>query len=151
MATKTLLIDETEFIDFRLYGILSAYADSPQFIYHVNRSFDTKFVRCQDLDVLIENQETFYPVFEWEDLQYGTYYNIIKNTAYTLNTRENFGNLTSLFDVAPVLINQYKQYNFLLKVSGEEPPEFPISEIDFIQVVTELDTASIKTINRLIF
>ncbi len=148
---KTLLIDEAEFIDFQLYGILSAYTDSPQLVYHMNRSFETQFTRCEDLDVLIENQITYYPVFEWENPQSGVYYNIIKNAAYTMNSPENEGNLSSLFEVAPMLINQYKQYNFLLKVSGEEIGDLPIYENNFIQLITELDTSSIKTINRLIF
>ncbi len=148
---KTLLIEEAEFIDFQLYGIVSAYTDSPQLVYHINRCFETKFVRCTDLDVLIENQLTFYPVFEWENPQSGAYYNIIKNASYTLNSTENSGNLSSLFDVAPVLINQFKHYNFLLKVTGEEFDGLPIYENNFIQIITELDTNSIKTINRLIF
>lgn len=148
---KTLLIDEAEFIDFRLYGLVTAYTDSPQLVYHINRSFETQFVRCEDLDVLIENQLTYYPVFEWEDRQTGAVYNIIKNSAYTLNSQENFGNLSALFEVAPVLIQPYKQYNFLLKVSGDTSEGLPFKENNFIQVITELETDSIKTINRLIF
>ncbi len=151
MAIKTLLIDEAEFIDFQLYGILSTFSDAPQFVYNLNRSFGTKFARCTDIDVLIQEQISYYPVFEWENELNGVYYNIIKNVAYTINTGENFGNLSSLFDVAPALINQYKQYNFLLKVTGDDSEELIFTENNFIQLITELDTSSIKTINRLIF
>ncbi|MBA5628654.1 IPExxxVDY family protein [Moheibacter lacus] len=151
MAIKTLLLDEAEFIDFQLYGLVSAYADPAQMVYHINRSFETQFIRCADLDVVIENQITYFPVFEWENLETGTYYHIIKNASYSLNSTDNFGNLSTLFDVTPVLIQAYKQYNFLLKVSGDSSEELPFDENNFIQLISELETDGIKTINRLIF
>ncbi|HLV24452.1 MAG TPA: IPExxxVDY family protein [Moheibacter sp.] len=151
MSGKTLLIDEAEFIDFELFGILSSYSDAAQFVYHVNMNFGTEFVRSEDLDVLIENQISYYPVFEWEDLQTGLYYNIIKNASYTMNSPENSGSLSTLFDVSPVLISQFKEYNYLLKISGASADGFPLQENTFIQIVTKLDTSSVKTINRLIF
>jgi len=54
MGTKTLLIDEAEFLDFQLFGIVSNLNDAPQFAYQVNRYFDAQFERSDDLDVLIE-------------------------------------------------------------------------------------------------
>ncbi len=151
MAVKTLLLDEAEFIDFQLYGLVSAYTDSAQLVYHINRSFETQFYRSTDLDVVIEKQITYFPVFEWENAQTGAYYHIIKNASYNLDSQKDSPNLSALFDVAPVLIQNYKQYNFLLKVSGDVSDGLPISENGFISIVTELETDGIKTINRLIF
>jgi len=151
MAVKTLLIDESELIDFQLYGLASAYSDSPQFIYNVNQFFDTRFTRCDDLDVLTGDEISYYPVFEWEDEQDQLYYHIIKNNAYTLNPSENLSNLASLFDVAPMLIPQHREYNYLLRVSGGDPDEIPFKENNFIQKITRLDPDKIKTISRLIF
>ena len=151
MAVKTLLLDEAEFIDFQLYGLVSAYTDSAQLVYHINRSFETQFSRTTDLDVVIEKQITYFPVFEWENAQTGAYYYIIKNASYNLDSQKDSPNLSALFDVAPVLIQSYKQYNFLLKVSGDVSDGLPISENSFISILTELETDGIKTINRLIF
>ncbi len=151
MAVKTLLLDEAEFIDFQLYGMVSAFSDSAQLAYHINRSFETQFFRTTDLDVVIEKQITYFPVFEWENVQTGAYYHIIKNASYTLDSQKDFPNLSALFDVAPALIQSYKQYNFLLKVSGDVSDGLPISENSFISLLTELETDGIKTINRLIF
>jgi len=151
MAFKTLLIDESEFIDFQLYGLVSGYTDSPQFIYHVNQHFGTQFSRCEDLDVVIEKEITYYPVFEWEDCEKQVYYHIIKNNAYTLNNPQDFSNFASLFEVTPFLIAQFKEYNYLLRISGDFSEEIPFTENTFIQQITKLETDKIKTISRLIF
>lgn len=151
MVTKTLLLDEADFIDFRLYGIASANSDSTHFVFWVNQHFQTQFSRTEDLDILIEGQISYYPVFDWEDAETGQYYTIIKNSAYSLNSEQNSGNLFGLFDVAPPLINQFKQYNYLLKVVGDEGMGLPIWENSFIQKIVPLETDSVKQIDRLIF
>jgi len=151
MAFKTLLIDESEFIDFQLYGVASGYTNSPQLIYHINRIFETQFCRSEDLDVLIEEKLTYFPVYEWEDFDSQVCYHIIKNSAYTLNNQQDFGNLATLFEVTPFLIGQFKEYNYLLRVSGEFAEEIPFTENSFIQKITKLDTEKIKHIGRLIF
>lgn len=151
MAVKTLLLDEAEFIDFQLYGLVSSFTDSAQLVYHINRNFQTRFCRTTDLDVVIEHQITYFPVFEWENAQTGAYYHIIKNASYTLDSQKDSSNLSALFDVAPVLIQTYKQFNYFLKISGDVSEGLPISENNFISVLTELETDGIKAINRLIF
>lgn len=151
MAVKTLLIDESELIDFQLYGIATAYSDSPQFIYNLNQSFQTRFERIKDLDVLIEDQIAYYPIYEWEDCNSQIYYHIVKNSAYILNSNQNLSNLSTLFDVTPTLIPQYKEYNYFLRVSQEDFNITLIKENSFIQKVTQLDTSKIKSISRLIF
>lgn len=151
MAVKTLLIDESEFIDFQLYGIATAFSDSPQFIYNINLKFQTRFERIKDLDVLIENQMAYYPIYEWEDSSSQTYYHIVKNSAYVLNSEQNLSNLSTLFDVAPTLIPQHKEYNYFLRISQEDVDMIPIEENNFIQKITHLDTTKIKSISRLIF
>lgn len=151
MAVKTLLIDESEFLDFQLYGIATAFSDSPQFIYNVNLNFNTRFERIKDLDVLIENQMSYYPIYEWEDQNSQIYYHIVKNSAYILNSTQNLSNLSSLFDVTPALIPQHKEYNYFLRISQEDYAEVPLQENSFIQKITQLETSRIKSISRLIF
>lgn len=151
MAFKTLLIDESEFIDFRLYGLVSEYTDPPQFIYHLNQYFGTQFQRSEDLDVIIKKETTYYPVFEWEDCEKQICYHIIKNNAYTLNNPQDFNNFASLFEVTPFLIAQFKEYNYLLRISGDFSEEIPFTENAFIRQVTKLETNKVKTIGRLIF
>ncbi|SMC36975.1 IPExxxVDY family protein [Moheibacter sediminis] len=151
MGIKTLLIEESEFIDFQLYGIATAFSDSPQFIYNVNLSFHTRFERIKDLDVLIEHQMAYYPIYEWEDSSTQIYYHIVKNSAYTLDAVQSLSNLSSLFDVTPTLIPQFKEYNYFLRISQEDHNEIPLQENSFIQKITPLEVAKIKSISRLIF
>lgn len=151
MAVKTLLIDESEFIDFQLYGIATAYSDSPQFIYNINLFFQSQFVRIKDLDVLIEKQIAYYPIYEWEDPDSQIFYHLVKNSAYILNPTQNMNTLASLFDVVPTLIPQHKEYNYFLRISQEDYNEMPLKENYFIQKITRLEPSKIKSISRLIF
>lgn len=151
MAAKALLIDESEFIDFQLYGIATAYFDSPQFIYNVNLNFHTRFVRVKDLDVLIENQLAYYPIYEWEDDDSRICYHIVKNGAYILNPAQNLSNLASLFDVTPALIPQHKEYNYFLRINSDYTDSIPLRQNSFIQKITPLEPARIKSIDRLVF
>lgn len=151
MAVKSLLIDESEFIDFQLYGIATAYSESPQFIYNINLNFQTGFERIKDLDVLIENQMAYYPIYEWKDLERQVCYHIVKNSAYILNPAQNISNLASLFDVVPALIPQHKEYNYFLRVSSDDGDILPVRENSFIQKITLLEPAKIKSIDRLVF
>lgn len=151
MIMKTLMMDEADFIDFQLFGIASNFSDPAQFVFHLNRIYNTQFSRCQDLDVKIEGEVSYYPTFEWEDCQFGILYYIIKNAAYSLNSSENERTLSGLFDVAPPIIPQFKQYNYLLKVVDLDDVQLPMQEGAYIQKIVPLEIDHIKTINRLIF
>lgn len=151
MIMKTLMMDEADFIDFQLFGIASNFSDPAQFVFHLNRIYNTQFSRCQDLDVKIEGEVSYYPTFEWEDCQSGILYYIIKNAAYSLNSSENERTLSGLFDVAPPIIPQFKQYNYLLKVVDLDDVQLPMQEGAYIQKIVPLEIDHIKTINRLIF
>lgn len=148
---KTILFDSEDLIDFELYGLITSYNDSPQLIYHLNRFFETRFERCNDLDVVIDGHLTYFPVFEWENPETGEYYNIIKNVAYTVNQKNNGNSLSALFDLTPALISRFKEYNFLMKATGDGYSELPISENQFIQKISRLKTEKVKSIERLIF
>jgi len=148
---KTILFDSEDLIDFELFGLITSYNDSPQLIYHLNRSFETRFERCNDLDVVIDGHLTYFPVFEWENAETGEYYNIIKNVAYTVNRKNKGSSLSALFDLTPALISRFKEYNFLMKVTGDGYSELPISENQFIQKISRLKTEKVKSIERLIF
>ena len=114
-------------------------------------NFQTRFERIKDLDVLIENQVVYYPIFEWEDDSSQTYYHIVKNSAFVPHSNENLSNLSTLFEMAPILIPQFKEYNYFLRISQENLESIPIEENYFIQKITPLETSKIKSISRLIF
>lgn len=148
---KALQLDQDDLIDFQLYGIITAYNDPAQFVYHVNRFFEARFERCDDLDVVIDEHLAYYPVFEWEDPFGGVIYSIIKNSGYTTTKQKNDNLLFQMFDLTPAMLPQYKDYNFLLRVENEDDTDILISENQFIQKITKLRTEKVKFIERLIF
>lgn len=131
--------------------MVSSYNDSPQLVYHLNRCFETKFERINDLDVVIDNQLIYFPIFEWENPDTGDYYNIIKNIAYSAKHKKQESSLSTMFDITPALISQFKEYNFLLKVTGDCLDKIPFQENSFIQKISKLRTDKVKLIERLIF
>ena len=149
---KTYLLDPEDFLDFQLYGVVSSYSDSPQFVFHVNLAFDTQFVRVSDLELVFDNQNFFFPRFEWEDQQNHLYFNLIKNVSYSLNAHREPKNLSTLFEMTPPLFSQLKMYNYFLKITaGDNEFELPLKENLFIQKISKLDINKIKNIDRLVY
>ncbi|HUH35488.1 MAG TPA: IPExxxVDY family protein [Moheibacter sp.] len=150
MAQKHIFLEMADFIDFELYGIVSSFSDAVQFVFHFNQFFETKFHRMADLDVLNEGEMAYYPMFEWENPNSQTHYHLIKNSSYSLTKKGKESDLSLLFDIAPVLVQELKAYNYLLKVNGEESSDW-LKENNFIQKITKFDVDKIKSIDRLIF
>ncbi len=148
---KIFEICEDELINFELYGLITTHNDSIRLVYQLNMAFETRFERCEDLEIMIENQQTFFPMFEWEDTDNGLHFNLIKNTAYTLKKNKKSESLIDMFDLNPPLIPDYKKYNFLLKITEEVWGDFPFHENSFIQNISKLKTDKLKMIDRLIF
>jgi len=68
-----------------------------------------------------------------------------------LNNPQEITNLATLFEAAPYLLTQYKQYNYLLKVEGTPDGGVPFAENRFIQKISEIQIGKVKSIDRLIF
>lgn len=152
MAIRILDLEDVSLIDFRLYGIASSYTDPAQFVYHLNLNFISRFTRIEDLDLIVEGENVYYPVFEWEDLNTGGVYHLIKNSAYTYTAERNSNDLYTMFEVSPVLIRSMKEYNFLLKETGFcGTEELRFKENHFIQQVSAIEVHKLKQADRLIF
>lgn len=150
MGPKSIFLDLADFLDFELYGLVSSFSDSAQFVFHFNQFFETKFQRQLDLDVLNGEQIAYYPMYEWENTYNQIHYHLIKNASYSLRKTEKDNNLGNLFDVAPILIQELKAYNYLLKVNGEACSDW-LKENNFIQKITKFEVKEIRSIDRLIF
>ncbi|WP_068596917.1 IPExxxVDY family protein [Vaginella massiliensis] len=143
-----------EFIDFEILGIISNLNNTYQFVYHLNTTYGTNFARDNDLDIIIQEEIVYYPNFCWEDIDNQVEYNLIKNMPFqSLKTQKL--SMYEMFDVSPLLIPQYKNYNFILKISGWE---FGIEHLNLpfgldavIQSITPFNVEQIKTVERLIF
>ncbi len=147
-----LLLDD--YIDFQLLGITSNLSNSFQFAYYLNASYQTKFKRDFDLDVIVNNRTIYYSNFIWEDINNHLVFNLIKNAPFQTHISDH-DSIHGLFDVSPLLIPQQKNYNYILKVSGcdygAQQVNLPFSLDVNIQSIAAFDVNQIKTIDRLIF
>lgn len=147
-----ILLDDL--IDFEILGIISNLNNAYQFVYHLNTTYGTHFVRDLDLDIKIENDIIYYPNFVWEDVNNQVIFNIIKNTPFQSLKAQQLS-MQDMFGVSPLLIPQYKNYNYILKISGWE---FGLEQLNLpfkigpaIQSMTPFNVEQIKTLDRLIF
>lgn len=147
-----ILLDDL--IDFEILGIISNLSNAYQFVYHLNTTYGTRFVRDLDLDIKIENDIIYYPNFVWEDVNNQVIFNIIKNTPFQSLKAQQLS-MQDMFGVSPLLIPQYKNYNYILKISGWE---FGLEQLNLpfkigpaIQSMTPFNVEQIKTLDRLIF
>lgn len=147
-----ILLDDL--IDFEILGIISNLSNAYQFVYYLNTTYGTHFVRDLDLDIKIENDIIYYPNFVWEDVNNQVIFNIIKNTPFQSLKAQQLS-MQDMFGVSPLLIPQYKNYNYILKISGWE---FGLEQLNLpfkigpaIQSMTPFNVEQIKTLDRLIF
>ena len=131
---ELLLYDE--WIDFHLIGVNSSFNTSTQFIFHLNSTYDTRFQRINDLDIWLDNH-------------------IIKNIPNQSNSKKIEVDLSNLFKESIILVPNYKDCNYIVKVSGWEDDienlPLPFVEKDFIKLIKKIDVDLISTADRLVF
>lgn len=152
MAKQMVFLDFEEEIDFQLFGIVSNLNEPSLFAFKSNVEFQTFFERQTDLNVWMNQNEVYFPVFKWDDEQTNSTFYLIKNLGYLNKTNNELTDLSSLFDVNPTLIQTYSQYDYFLKVDESiSIDEIPMKENFFIQKFTKLDLNKVKNKNYLIF
>ncbi|MDK7374068.1 MULTISPECIES: IPExxxVDY family protein [Weeksella] len=148
-----ILLDDL--IDFQLLGIISTFSNPFQLVYHLNVEQHTQFTRTNDLDIYINDELlVYYPTFLWEDPLQQRSYHLIKNLPlpeFNSDTKD----MNKLFDMAPYLLPQHKNYNYILKINGWEfnahTVHLPFGLSHAIQNIVQFDLTQIKTLDRLIF
>lgn len=148
-----LLYDD--WIDFHLIGVNSIYSTSTQFIFHLNSTFDTHFQRIKDLDIWLDDHTYYFEIYEWLDEANKIDYHIIKNTPNQSNSQKNEVDLSNLFKESIILVPNYKDCNYIVKISGWEDDlqnlSLPFTEKDFIKVIKKTEVDLISTADRLVF
>lgn len=148
-----LLLDD--FIDFQLVGINSTFESSYQFVFHLNQIFRIGFQRIKDLDILINQQEYYFPTFHWYDSDNKIDYHIIKNRPVHSDSQNKEVDLSQLFPADFPLVTKYKGCNYVLKITGWEDEiellDIPIKTNDFINKIEVYDIDWISDADRLIF
>ena len=148
-----LLYDD--WIDFHLIGVNSIYSTSTQFIFHLNSTFDTHFQRIKDLDIWLDDHTYYFETYEWLDEANKIDYHIIKNIPNQSNSQKNEVDLSNLFKESIILVPNYKDCNYIVKISGWEDDlqnlSLPFTEKDFIKVIKKTEIDLIAVADRLVF
>ncbi|MFV0210651.1 IPExxxVDY family protein [Empedobacter falsenii] len=150
---ELLLYDE--WIDFHLIGVNSSFNTSTQFIFHLNSTYDTRFQRINDLDIWLDDHTYFFETYEWIDETNKIDYHIIKNIPNQTDSKKIEVDLSNLFKESIILVPNYKDCNYIVKVSGWEDEienlPLPFAEKDFIKLIKKIDIDLISTADRLVF
>lgn len=149
------LILYDDFIDFHLIGIDSLFKISSQFIYHLNLSFQTKFERIVDLDIQIDGQLHYFAIYHWYDEANKIDYHLINNLPNATQSSQKEVSLHQLFQDKIILVPNYEDCNFILKISGFENDlhylKLPFEQNNFIDKIIIHNIDSISTADRLVF
>jgi hypothetical protein len=144
-----------DFIDFHLIGVNSSFDTSTQFIFHLNSTFDTHFLRIKDLDIWLDNHMYYFETYEWHDISNKIDYHIIKNTPNQSDSKKNEVDLSNLFKESIILVPNYKDCNYIIKIAGWDNDiqdlQLPFVEKDFIKVIKKIDVDLIEVAERLVF
>ncbi|MFV0194121.1 IPExxxVDY family protein [Empedobacter falsenii] len=150
---ELLLYDE--WIDFHLIGVNSSFNTSTQFIFNLNSTYDTRFQRINDLDIWLDDHTYFFETYEWIDETNKIDYHIIKNIPNQSDSKKIEVDLSNLFKESIILVPNYKDCNYIVKVSGWEDEienlPLPFVEKDFIKLIKKIDIDLISTADRLVF
>ena len=153
MAKKNIFIDD-ESLNFRLIGLKTGVVEETRFIYLFNQSFKTFFKRIDDLDVVISFEKINYTTYHFYEEKLNQDYYLISNTAIS-KTNSEPSSLANLFSITPYLVPEYKNYNFLFKVTGNVTEntifDLPLINSEFISYGVDIPLKKLKSIDNIIF
>ena len=159
MAVHKLFVDD---FDDEIYSLLAIHCtlNDYRIAYLLNKYLNINLKRyVYDLD--FEYTSASYSIYEWEDLNGQTMWNLVSNICK--KEEDSIVSTGSLFDASSKviksynLIPEYKNVNYFLKIENDENKvnmKSIISKIQKIpQVVTvyDVDVINLKSKNNLIF
>jgi len=156
---KLILEDVFEEVSYILFAIHCSLVDY-RLAYLLNKNLATNLIRKKE-DLDYDNVTASYSIFEWEDIDHLTTWNLINNKS--LYETDNIMDETSLFGKDEIsfkthnLILEYKNVDYFLKISAEgmfSSEKAILNKIQEIpQIVTAymIDATKLKSRNNLIF
>lgn len=151
---KRLDFPVKDYLDFSLVAIQTSISNEAQFIYRFNKHFKTFFRRSNELDISVNCKEFCYSVYVQEDDSSDTVYQLIKNKPISDQQKQGNNGLSSLFDIRPFLLPNFKHYNYFLKIEASQKNDFyqNISIVEgLIDAIKKIKTPYGKRFENLIF
>lgn len=156
---KLILEDVFEEVNYTLYAIHCTLVDY-RLAYLINRNLCTNLNRKKE-DLDYDNVSASYSIFEWQDMDHLTTWNLINNKSLSesdkiMDGQSLFGNEEKSFKTHNLIL-EYKSVDYFLKISTEGifPAEKAIlnkiQEIPQIVTAYIIDATKLKSRNNLIF
>lgn len=159
MAVYKISIEDFDEIDYLLIAIHTSVEDY-KLAYKLNQELGLSL--CKNIDeipVEYQNESTFFTRFTFEDEDKMSVWNLIQNKQ-EIQTKVETPN-ANLFENKKIsarvlLLKELKKVDFLLKIEQEQQTNLSkiikkISKIDAVSSVYQIETATIKSKNNLIF
>jgi len=156
---KLILEDVFEEVTYILFAIHCSLVDY-RLAYLLNKYLATNLNRKEE-DLDYGNVSASYSIFEWQDLDHQTTWNLINNKSR--NEMDNIKDDVSLFGKDEKsfkthnLILEYKRVDYFLKINSEAMFSYEKSILNKIQEIPQIvtaymiDTTTLKSRNNLIF
>lgn len=160
MAIKKLMLDDFfEDEEFTLIGIHSNLEDF-RLAYLINKHLQIHLYR-KPIDFKSYNLAAHYSIFEWEDQEQLTVWNLVSNIC-KIEAQQQIASLDSLFGENSTtktyhLIPEFKRVNYVLKIESELPLQAQklilntIKDIKQVVMAHIIDTDVLKSKENLIF
>lgn len=145
--------DDEDLFNFNVIGLQSTLNEDFRFVFHINQYFHTRFERIHDLHILHKKEPFTFSVFQFIDEQNHCKYTLYRNESFVKEISDtNDFSLFSSFDTKHFLLPQYKQFNYLVKMEGEQLDEISLHlhQNSFINYVFTIPLKTLKNKENLI-
>ncbi|MRJ07713.1 IPExxxVDY family protein [Ornithobacterium rhinotracheale] len=129
MSISNLFFEDDYDEAFSLYGILSPNIIEHKFIYLINYYLATSFHMKPDIDVYIKDSPVKFGNYFYYDRDSKNDCFLIQNISRSIEKIQPQNTLFEMVEEQYYLLERYKRYNFLLKLSGNitKEPTFALS------------------------
>lgn len=153
MPKKIQLLDSA-LVDFDVIGITANESKEYKFVYHLNKTLGSFFTRINNLDSFVKGSQHDYIAYESYDSFIESSFFLIKNTPIPQENNLQKTHLSDLFLVAPLLIPELKNCNYILKIEENYNLERLLKNMKHLSSIHFLQLAKkhqIKSLKKLIF
>ena len=155
MAVHKLVFDDFDDVDYSLFALHCAIEDY-RLAFHINNAFNTNLKRTKE-DLDFKDSKASFSLFEWENTNLKTTWNLIKNTCLIEERSMGqglFAERTEKNWKTHYLLEDHPAVGYFLKISGgnnnAEQIAFELQKIPAINMTYVIDVEGLKSKDYLI-
>ena len=155
MAVHKLVLDDFVDADYSLFAIHCDLEDY-RLAFHINCALNTNLRRTKE-DIDFNDNKASFSLFEWENANLKTTWNLIKNSCLVEDNSINQGLFAARSEknwTTYHLLNEHSSVNYFLKISGgnneADKTVLELQKISAINMAYALDVEELKSKDYLI-